>query len=184
MITLPIILHTEDSEEIAESTVPELELLGVQVESFRQNELALEAAKKKSVLGIPYYDAVLADYNTDSNMRGEELIAELIKSSIDGKPLVKEILVLSSSADRIAILDKLRAALARQNLDNAQISDYMQRVQVFDKTFERRLAELYVALHALHPNEAQEINRADMILWAGFKMNSRGDIRSTGLVRL
>lgn len=184
MNTKPIVLHTEDNEEYVESTIEEFAQLGITVESFTKNELAFEAAKQKALPNEPYYDAVLADYNTESNMKGAELIAALIKSNLEGKPLVKEVLVLSSSADRHGILDSLKDALAKQHIEGSIIDKYMDSIQVFDKTYERRLAELYVAIHSLFPEEAREIKRVEMIQWAGFKVDDGGYLKHKDLFSL
>jgi len=175
MKTRPVVLHTDDNEAYGEFAQTDLARFGVDVETFNANEKGYEAAKAKVLPEGPYYDAVIADYETYSSMTGGQLIAALVRANLDGRPLVKEILVLSSSADRLGILQGLREAFAEQQIGEAHTAQYMDTVQVFDKQTERRLAELYVALHTLYPEETKEIKRVDMIHWAGFEVNHRGD---------
>ena len=176
MKSKPVILHTDDKTNYREFTQEDFARLGIDVESFSTSEEALEAAKQKTLPNEPYYDAVLADYDTQSNMDGGQLIAALVKSQLDGNPLVKEILVLSSSAVRFQLINGLKNALIAEGLNERQVENFIGTIQIFGKLEERRLAELYIALHTLHPDETKEITRADMVQWAGFKLRDNGDV--------
>ena len=136
---IPVVLHTYDNQSVYKFAKKHFTLLGLAVDSFSSNELAFAAAKEKTPHGSPpYYTAVIADYDTQSNMSGGQLIASLVKSKVDGNQLVDEILIISSSADRSGILKGLEKAFEEKGI---QLDQENMPVQIYDKTTEDKLAK-------------------------------------------
>ncbi|MFH0773255.1 MAG: hypothetical protein V1922_03000 [bacterium] len=182
----PVVCHTDDQKDWSRHTQKDMsEVFGIAVESYTRNEDALAAAKEKLLPdGTPYYRALIADYNTESNMSGGQLIAALVKAKLEGHPYVNDIMILSSSADRYSLTQRLKEAFLEQQLSSPEIDLYMDTVQIFDKTTERSLAELFVAIHTLYPKETERINREDMVHWAGFKMKPDGEVVKSSMYDL
>lgn len=163
----PVILHTDDEVSHHRITTRSLARYGIDVDSYSKNEDALVAAQQKVLPnGKPHYSALLADYDTKSDMTGAQLIATLVDSQSKGEPLVGEILVISSSGDRKSL--------------KGSLEKYTKSVQIFNKTHESNLAYLYIALRCVLPDETRDITRADMIRWAGFNIDINGDLIHKG----
>lgn len=160
---IPTLLHTDDGKQYHEETHKNFAPFGIPVESHLRNEDALEAAKRRLDEGRPYA-AALVDYNTQSELTGAELIAELAATHA-----CQNILVISSSGDRGDISRSVQQELLSRGAQGTP-------VEVFDKVHERKLAAIWVAMRVRFPDESREIRRKDMVEWSGHSLDTGGNV--------
>jgi hypothetical protein len=158
-ISLPI-LATEDHSGIRDDIIYFFQKhFGLTVVAFDKNESAWDSVEKNG----DRFCAAIIDYHTESQMKGAELIVRLANHGGCG-----EILALSSSADRAVIAGDIRTQSqqlqeSEEILDQESFGRRISRVEIFDKTQEAELAELFIAAKVLFPDETNELTRKDLV---------------------
>jgi hypothetical protein len=158
----PQILYTEDDPSWAERTIPVLQGLGITVEHFLQNEVAITRVEG---ISRQLWNGALIDYHTYSSLahgvnevQGVQLIDLIIRNGVCG-----EALVLSSTADRGTLERELNAL------------GHKGKVEVFDKYNEYAFAALFIAIRIFYPTI--DINRIKLMQVFGIEFKSSGKPR-------
>ncbi len=167
------ILHTDDSPDYRRFATLEFGRFGLAINSFATNEEAFVDAKRAFNEGKPY-NAVVADYHTESNMRGGDLLVKLAFDNEHGCAITGDILIISSSAER-----KLLSREINDRIDSTRTSETTNRpnIQIFDKLTERGLVALYCALKLNFPEESKGLNRELLIRGLGYELDRYGEVK-------